>query len=243
LDDLDSALVTFRAVAAMADKNPRKIDAAFRVGDCLAARGDLDGAREEYARLMQGNLPAGINEKAAYKLAEVTFWEGKFEQAKESFDQLVVDFPQGFFVNDALMQSMFLEEGLAADQKALEAYVSALRLAQRREYQRALEVFGQARDSFSTSALGDDMFLQIALLHEKLGRHQEALADLEQMLSEFPQSRLCPHALQRMGEIYELGDLPRARAAYQQVLSDYPRYLFLNEVRRKLRQLEAKEAS
>jgi tetratricopeptide (TPR) repeat protein len=89
------------------------------------------------------------------------------------------------------------------------------------------------------------MFLQIALLHEKLGRHQEALADLEQMLSEFPQSRLCPHALQRMGEIYELGlgDLPRARAAYQQVLSDYPRYLFLNEVRRKLRQLEAKEAS
>jgi tetratricopeptide (TPR) repeat protein len=245
LNEVDSALAAYRILAAGAGGKSRYADAVFRIGDCLTVQGDLTGARYEYQKLSGGDGPEEVREKAAYKLMELSLMEGKFQEAKEGFDQLVRTFPQGFYVNDALIQSMFLEESLSESQEALMAYVEATRLGLQRHYQRSLSEFQRTLDQFPSSKLGDDILIQMALLREKIGQHHEALADLQKLLAEHPQSRLCPEAQRRIGEIYEirLKDLPMAIEAYEQVISNYPRYLFYDEVRKKVRRLRGEGTS
>jgi len=245
LNDVDSALATYRVLAAGAVGMSRYADGVFRIGDCLAVKGDLEGARVMYQQLARGDGPEEVREKAAYKLAELSLLEGKFEEAKEAFDQLVRTFPQGFYVNDALVQYMFLDESLSDSEETLRLYGEAMRLRFQRQYQQGLLAYQRTLDRFPSSSLSDDILMQIALIREEKGQHNEALADLQKLLTDFPESRLCPEAQRRIGEIYELRlkDLPMAIEAYEQVLSHYPRYLFYDEVRKKVRQLRGEGTS
>ncbi|MFC1683347.1 tol-pal system YbgF family protein, partial [Candidatus Zixiibacteriota bacterium] len=243
LGDLDSALATYRILASGAGDGVRAEDAGFRVGDCLVVRMDLEGARTEYDRLAQKSRQEDVREKAAYKLAELTMLEGEFKEAQRQFDDLVKTFPRGFYVNDALVQSMFLDEALSGGQEeVLGAFVTALGLDRRRDYRGALEVYQRALEEFPESFLGSDILFEMARAQETIGQYQQALADLERLIADYPQSRLCPEAQRRIGAIYELrlGDLSLAIKAYEQVLSTYPRYLFLDEVRRKIHQLRGR---
>jgi tetratricopeptide (TPR) repeat protein len=245
LNDVESALGAYRALVMAEEGGVRNAEAHFRVGDCLAVKGDLKGAREEYQRLSQQNIPEDVREKATYKLAQLSFLEGDLEEAKEKFDHLVSSFRQGFYVNDALIYSMFLDEGLTEGKESLQAYVEAMRLGYQRDYHQALAAYQEALVQFPNSSLGDDVLMQMALLKEKIGQHQDALAHLQGLIVDYPESRLCPEAQRRIGQIYELRlkELPMAIEAYEQVLSKYPRYLFLDDVRRKIRQLRREGAS
>jgi TolA-binding protein len=245
LDDLDSALVAYRMLLTEYGKSRRAADAAFRIGDCLAVMGDLESARQEYGRLSARSIPEEVREKAAYKLAELSFLEGDFGKAKEGFEQLAGDFPQGFYVNDALIQALFLSEGLAGDQEVLKAYAGAMRLVLERRYGAALEMFERLQAEYSSDQLADQVLMQTALTRNRIDQHHEALADLQELLARHPDSRLCPDALRRMGEIYEfrLHDLPAARQVYERLLAEYPRYIFIDEVRQKLRRLKGQRAS
>lgn len=245
LNDVESALAIYRALVKEVKKGPRSIDAAFRIGDCLAVKGELEEAQTEYQRLAQGRDPEDVREKAAYKLAELSLLEGGFLEAKERFDQLVREYPQGFFVNDALIYSTFLDQGLTEGQEPLEAYVLAMRLGFQRHYQEALSAYQDALDRFPATVLGAQILMQMASMREQIGRHQEALVDLKKLKTSYPKSRLCPEAQRRIGAIYEhrLQDIPMAIKAYEQLLSDYPRYLFLDDVRKKVRQLKGEGTS
>ena len=166
-------------------------------------------------------------------------------EAKERFDQVVREHPQGFFVNDALIYATFLDQGLAEGQEPLEAYVLAMRLGFQRHYQEALLAYQSTLDQFPATVLGAQILLQMAFTREKIGKHREALADLKNLKASYPESRLCPEAQRRIGEIYErrMQDIPMAIEAYEQLLSDYPRYLFLDDVRKKVRQLKGEGTS
>jgi tetratricopeptide (TPR) repeat protein len=245
MNDLESASEAYRILLSGVGGGARMADAAFRIGDCLVVMGDLEGARIEYQRMAGTQGTEEVREKAAFKLAELSLLEGKFQNSKQGFDELVSSFPQGFYVNDALIKSMFLGDVLSEELEPLKAYIEALRLGVQRQYQQALEVYQKTLQAHPASPLGDDILMQTAFLREKIDQHQEALADLEKLLSDYPHSRLCPEAQRRIGEIYELrlNQLPQAIEAYQKVLSNYPRYLFLDEVRRKVRRLRGEVTS
>jgi len=245
LNDVESALAIYRALVKEVRKGPRSVDAAFRIGDCLAVKGELKEAQAEYQRLAQGQDPEDVREKAAYKLAELSLLEGSFLEAKAGFDKLVREYPQGFFVNDALIYSTFLDQGLIEGQEPLEAYVQAMRLGFQRHYQEALSAYQSALDRFPATALGANIIMQMASMREQIGHHQEALADLKKLKTSYPKSRLCPEAQRHIGAIYErrLQDIPMAIKAYERLLSDYPRYLFIDDVRKKVRQLKGEGTS
>jgi len=127
--------------------------------------------------------------------------------------------------------------------EVLGTFASAVFTVRQQRYHQALEILGQLEVQFPDSPLLDDVLLQKAFIRERVGQHQEALADLEALMTRYPDSRLCAQALRRIGEIYQydVKDLPAARQAYERLLSEYPDYLFLNEVRRTLRALRSPE--
>jgi Flp pilus assembly protein TadD len=65
-------------------------------------------------------------------------------------------------------------------------------------------------------------YLRLGQLYARTGRHQEALAKLNEALKKTPQD---PGLVMASGIIYELiGDIPRAREAYEKVLAINPRF-------------------
>jgi TolA-binding protein len=240
---IDSAQAIYQRLVERYGRSGRAADAAMRIGDCLVIKGDLEGARAAYNRLAYGRGPEQVREEAAFKLAELLFLEGRFGEAREALDTLVESYPQGFSINDALQLSMLLMEASDGQEEALKTFAEASLLVRQRRYRSALETFGRIEMRSPDSPLLDDVLMQTSLIRKRLGRHQEALADLEALMARYPDSRLCARALQRIGEIYqhEIKDLPAARQVYERLLSDYPEYLFLNEVRRTLRSIKGRE--
>ncbi len=237
---IDSAQAAYRRLIDRYGRNSRAADAAVRIGDCLVIKGDVAGARAAYDRLAYGRGPEQVREEAAFKLAELLFLEGRIEESRGALDDLVNAYPQGFSVNDALLLSLLIDEASADGGSALQSYAGAMFLARQRRYREALESFGSIERQFPEGPLMDHVLMQAALVRDQIGRHEEALADLQALMVRYPESRFCPQALRRIGEIYEyhIKDLPAARQAYERLLSDYPNYLFLNEVRRALRRLK-----
>jgi tetratricopeptide (TPR) repeat protein len=240
---IDSAQAAYQRLIDRYGRSARAADAALRIGECLVIKGDMEGARDAYGRLAYGPGPEQVREEAAYRLAELLFLEGRIEESREALDNLVGGYPQGFTVNDALLLSLLIDEASAENESALQTFSGAMLLARQRRYQKALESFERFGEQFPSSPLMDDVLMQRALIRERLGRYDEALADLQDLIAEYPESRLCPQALRHIGEIYEhrLKDLPAARQTYERLLSEYPNYLFLNEVRRTLRRLKGQE--
>ena len=236
----DSAQAAYQRLIDSYGRNSRAADAAVRIGDCLVIKGDVEGARAAYDRLAYGRGPEQVREEAAFRLAELLFLEGRIEESRAALDELVNAYPQGFSVNDALLLSLLIDEVSAENESALQMYAGAMFLARQRRYREALESFRSIEKQLPEGPLRDDVLMQTALVRDHIGLHDEALADLQALMAQYPKSRFCPQALRRIGEIYEyhIKDLPAARQAYERLLSDYPDYLFLNEVRRTLRRLK-----
>ena len=241
---IDSAQAVYQRLIERHGRSARAADAAMRIGDCLVIKADLEGARAAYSRLAYGRGPEQVREEAAFKLAELLFLERRVEESVTALNELVESYPQGFSINDALTLTMLIEEASEGPEEALRTFAEAIFLTRQRRYQEALETFGSIEQRFPDSPLLDDVLIRTALIRGRTGRHEEALADLEALMARYPDSRLCAQALRRIGEIYEhdVKDLPAARQAYERLLSEYPDYLFLNEVRRTLRALSGPEA-
>lgn|GEM_PF-1673021 len=241
---IDSAQAIYQRLIEHYSRSARAADAAVRIGDCLVIKGDVEGARAAYSRLAYGRGPEQVREEAAFKLAELFFLEGRIEEAGEALDELVESYPQGLSINDALTLSMLIMETSDGPEEALRTFAEGVLAVRQRHYERALETFGRIEARFPDNPLLDDVLMRKAVVKERIGRYQEALADLQALMERYPDSRLCAPALRHTGEIYQhhIKDLPAARQAYERLLSEYPGYLFLNEVRRTLRALRTPEA-
>jgi tetratricopeptide (TPR) repeat protein len=81
--------------------------------------------------------------------------------------------------------------------------------------------------------------LELANLERERGRVDAALAQLDRIVLDQPDGRLAPRALALRGEILatDRRDAAAARREYERLLVQYPDYLFVTEIRQRLREL------
>lgn len=241
--NLREAIEAFSTVLTKFPKGPQRFQAMFRLSDCLIAKGDITGAKEKiYQAMQEGKLQNGIVEQALFKLAELDFMEGKFDEALRKFNEVVGgsggDF-QGDYINDALEYILLIEEN-QEQPEALLLYAQALNLIKMRKYLKAIEKLKTLVDNYPKAPLNDRVFLQIGELNRLQGKFKEAIRAYQRLIDGFPQSTLCDLAQERIGEVYErdLKDIPKAQQAYELVLTKYPDSLLADSVRKRIRRLE-----
>jgi len=240
---LKGAIEAYSTILTKYPKSPQRFQAMFRLGDCLIAQGDMTGAKEKIQQAMQeGKLQNGIVEQALFKLAELDFMEGNFDEALKKFNGVVGssggDF-QGDYVNDALEYILLIEENQKQPEVLL-LYAQALNLIKMRKYPEAIEKLKNLVDSYPQAPLNDRVFLQIGELNRLQGKFKEAIRAYQMLIDRFPQSTFCDLAQKRIGEVYErdLKDIPKAQQAYELVLTKYPDSLLADSIRKKIRRLE-----
>jgi tetratricopeptide (TPR) repeat protein len=240
LFDLDGSRSALENITRAYGMFPAVADeATLRLGDVYLWAGDMEKAAAEYKLLAgRGVLVNQLQETAALRLAELDYFQKKFQDALTKLKSLTRN-ASSDVTNDALSLQIFIQENLQPTDAALKEYAQADLLRRRLKLPDALAAFQSIAQTYSTSDIADDALLSTGELLSRLDRSADALAAYEKLLKDFPESILLDRALMKMGEVYNKGmkDPLKAIAAYQRLLEQFPNSIYAAEARKRIREL------
>lgn len=241
--DAQTALTAYRSLLAVAPKTPRREDALFRIADCHVARGSLLDAIAQYTMILDpqksGLSGDTAQERARYRLAEMTLFQGNLDEAVKQFNEVAELFPGSPYANDALEWSLLIEEARQAGDEAVHAFLDGRLLERQYRSGDALDAYKRFLNRYPDGPISDLAILEIGALLDELDKPLEAIAAWRDLIERYPASRYAPEAQRRIAEAYELRlqNISQAIAEYETVLVEYPDYLYNDAIRRKIRDL------
>ena len=183
--DNKQAVEAFRRLIADHPQSTHLAEANFHVGEQQYADGDYAAASASFQAASQGMVRAEIAEQALHKWAWSQFRQGQLPKAREGFAEQLKKYPQGAFAKDA-------------------RFMQAECLFRQDDFEAALTAFTAARAEPPAAA---PMQL-LLMLHggqsaAKLNRWPEALAFLEKLPEQQPNSPLLPEILFERGRAWQ----------------------------------------
>ncbi|MCJ7577119.1 MAG: tetratricopeptide repeat protein [candidate division Zixibacteria bacterium] len=235
----DGAFLSYQQVISNYPKSDRFADALVRRGDCLMIKGNLDSAALLFENALNDPKASSKEEEIRFKLTEIDFYQGDFEKALEGYNREVSDFPKGLYVNNSLERIVIISENQSLDRYLLSVFAQALL----EELQGQLDSATSKLEkiiSAKSATLSDKAQFEKAEIYRKEKKFSSSLDALRELIEKYPQSFYCAKAQKLIGDIfcYDLEDKPKAIQAYEKVLKDYGRSLFVDEVREKLKELK-----
>jgi len=218
------------------------------LGESYLAAGDTLRGRVVLTSLGRDPRFRQAGGHAHYHLARLDLAEGHFATARDRFAVIALDNPGASYANDALNLGLIIAEEMenptgGPDILALYSPSVYYDLIVQPEAQvRALENFvaeaGRRLDMSAPQHLYEKVLFELALVYAEHERIQESLALLQRVVLEHPDGRYPGRALQLRGELLQAGGRgTAARSAWEQLLAQYPNYLFGDDVRDHLKTL------
>jgi tetratricopeptide (TPR) repeat protein len=235
----DEAFLSFQKVISNYPESKEFADALVRRGDCLMVQGNLDSAAVLFDKAVNDPRAESKQEEIKFKLTEINFYQGNFEEALEGYNRQVSDFPKGLYVNNSLERIVIIGDNQSLDRYLLSVFAQALLEEFQGEYDSALVKLEQIISAKSVN-LSDKAQFQKAQIYRQEKKFSSSLDVFQELIEKYPQSFYCAQAQKLIGDIYryDLVDEPKAIQAYEKVLKDFPRSLFVDEVREKLKELK-----
>lgn len=235
LFDLDGALNAFNRLKNIPSVSNISNDAVIKIGDIQIARNDLAIARKEYDRLRRISLVV-YQEQAAFKLAELDYFEAKFDSALSILKMFNTNLNTDL-TNDALQLQYFIQENNISAPQALTEFAKADLLMRQRKYSESLVQFQDIVKQYSTALLVDDAMMKIGELHLLLNHPNEAIAAFRFTADSIQLSILKDRAQFRIAEIFQtlLKNKTQAIEAYEKLLAQFPNSLYAEESRKRIR--------
>ncbi len=262
---LDEAREAWERLASVADGDAMHAAAArWGMADWLFAAGRLDEAEQAYAELLGGEsvtaqdwvpplppafggLPglvgipfedAWMEPGPAYvalQMAEIALRRGEIEQATDRFRLLVREHADSDYANDALERLVFIRENLDGEGRSEGAYIEALSLRDRGEYDRAETLLVELAGTRG-EPLADDALMLLAEMQAERGNARDAAETWLSVAERFPESLLAPRALLSAARLLgdDVGDAAAAAQALRQVLDEHPESAAAHEARAEL---------
>ncbi len=227
----------------------QEVDATFRLADCYLKQGNLEKAIQVVQSIL--HLPylhaaqkRNLREKAQFKLAQLYFFKKDFQSAQAKLADLLktsADHYDSPYVNDAIELQLFIRNNESQFPGALSGYARGMCLEKQGKAEAAVDTLLKTVADFHNAPLADRALLEAGKLKEKLKDPYGAIRIYEMLVTGYPKSVYADLAQKNIGEIYErdIKDLDKARQTYESVLIQYPNSVLADELRAKLRRLEA----
>jgi TolA-binding protein len=240
LGDLENARIALETVVKKYSQFPGAYtEATLRLGDVFIALGRLEDAAAAFKRVA-GTGPAisPQQERAALRLAELDYFQGKFQEAQAKLKSLTTN-PASDATNDALGLQIFIQENLQSAPPALADYARADLLARQQKLSESLDRFQALLTAYPKSDLVDETLISIGDLYTRMGRYADADSAYTRLIDNYPESIVLDRTMMKLGEVYEFGakDIPKAIAAYQRLLEKFPNSIYVSEARKRVRAL------
>jgi tetratricopeptide (TPR) repeat protein len=218
------------------------------LGECYFAAGDTSRGRTVLTGLGRDPQFREAAGHAHYHLARLDLAEGHFATARDRFAVVAMDNPAAPYANDSLDLGLAIAEEMdnpTGGPAILQLYARSVYfdlVVMPEERVRALEEFvsqaAQRLDLQEKQHLLERGRFELAMAHASAGRADQALARFTEVINEHPDGRYPGQALvQRARLLRRIGRPDEARGDLEQLLAQYPDYLFIDDVRDELRNL------
>lgn len=235
LFDLDRALAAFRVVERMREAGDLMLYARLNGARILTSQNRLGQSRSVYISLTTVSV-APVHDAAVFELAELDYFETKFDTAAAVFMVLGEDV-RSDLANDALKHLYFIRENRSSAPAALAGFAAADLLVRQRKYSEALERFQEVRRLYPAALLQDLALLRVGELSLAVGRTDSALAAFRFLADSMQASIVRDRALLLSAEVHERvrGDREKALAAYEELLERFPASIYAQQSRQRIR--------
>lgn len=200
--------------------------------------GDLKRSRQEYQEIRALRHNAELTEELDFNLALLSLFEHNYDSCSLALKKLMVDFPQGYYINDAVQLSFVISQAGEA-RELLDSFAGALLAQKMKQYDSTVSRFVSLADA-ENKALADIALYRLAEIVLQNGDSTGAIKFVDRMESEHPESYYFPYGLKIKADVLlsKPDSIAQLKIIYKRLLENYQNYPFINEVREKLRRLE-----
>ncbi len=209
------------------------------MGDIYLYLNKLEEAINSYQKVVSSHpktSPTSQLEYAEYKTAEIIYYQGELDSALTLFKKIALNTGSDVS-NDAIEKIVIIEKN-----KHLTAALKTFALAELKELQtntkEAIDLYKQLAIEYKGEDLSELSFLRAGKILIKNKDFPNARQLLTQFIEIYPESIYGDLALLHLGNSYmEEGLKESAIQTFTTILSKYPRSIYLQEVRDKIRKL------
>lgn len=207
----------------------------------LLSQGKLDEATNKFKRATAEQLSTDNKEEIDYYLSLIQFFKKDYDSSQAGFNKLLVDYPKGYFVNDALKLIMLIDDA-GDNREILYDYSNALLFEQKNQPDSTIYYLDKVAKT-SQPGLADLALYRLMSAYLAQSDTTSVLSTIERVEAEFPESYYRPFCIKTKADIYlEQKKVEPASELYKKLLLEYPNYPFISEVRDILRGLESGSA-
>lgn len=238
--DYDRANELLQEVTSRFPDTQEAVEARLALGELAILQNDLPRARAAFTQL-ETQLRIGERaERARLALAQLDFYEGNFDMALSRTSAMQRNTATDV-ANNAIELRLILSENQGPDTLsiALRHFARAELLQRQRHHEDALETLDALLASHQGHPITPLARFRRAAALRHLERPAEALAVLDALPRDFPDSYLADRALFAAAEVHEreLQDTQAAIEGYMHLLSRFPGSLLAPEARARIRRL------
>lgn len=239
LANYDSARAYFNVVINDYSVPPFNYEAWIERARLSVIDGKLDSAKAELETIRGTKLTGDFNELIDFTLAQIAFFERRYGEANLAFRKLIEDYPRGFYVNDALINTLIIMEASETAPEALSLYSGALYSEYRMQTDSVEKILGDLINLGDTPLTGLAGY-KLASSFVGSGDTSRALETIDNIEKNYAQNYFFPYCLKLRGEIYanKIDKRKDAAEIFKTILDKYRFYPFTGEVREKLQSLE-----
>jgi len=235
----DSARVYFDSAAYFYKFTPVRFAARLETARLHLILGQLDSAGTVFSELyVEGDMEER-RELIAYNLAMIWFYKKEFDNADIAFRKIINEFPRGYYINDALINSLIIREAQQSYPDALGLYSGAMLYTARMMPDSVEKTYRDIINMGRTSLTGLTM-LRLAEHYRQYDDISGALDIIETMAADYAEDYFYPYTLKLKGEILsdDPARLDEAADIYRDLLQNYSGYPFTGEIREALQDVE-----
>jgi len=239
LNDLSGAVETLNTLIDMPGANSYvRANAKLDLGDYYLMQGEVWESTLLYSQVDKDFKEDFLGEKARFKNAKLSYYNGDFEWAQEQFD-ILKSATTKLISNDAIDLSVFIMDNANLDTTylPLQMYAEAELLLFQNKEREAYGKFDQIISQFPDHSLEDDVYFAKAehLLQQK--KYDEATFFYQKIIDNFPEDIRADNALFALAQIQEqqVGDEASAQQLYEKIFLEYSDSTFAIEARKRFR--------
>ncbi len=180
-----------------------------------------------------------VKEVAAFDLVELALFGGDIDVATEGYAKFAKQYRRGYLTNDAISRGLLIRDNLGGGHEPLQHYGRAAMWLRLAAPDSALAACRALLGAFPDGDLKDDVYLMMGDAAVQTATPETALPFYQALVDSLPETPHQVTAQMRIGHYYSdtVRDVPRAIAAYEEVLVRFPESLEAAEARKILQVL------
>lgn len=210
------------------------------LGDYYLMSGDVWEATLLYSQVDKAMKDEPLGEEARFKNAKLAYYRGDFSLAQGQMEVLKAATSE-LVANDALDLSVFITDNLGLDSvlEPMNLFATADLQVFQNDIPQAIETLQLLSKKYPAHKLTDDIYFMRYKIDLKQNEIDSAIAHLEYIRQNYAYDLLADDAIFKLGEIYQFfkKDLENAKLCYEQIVLNYNSSLYVNEARKRFREL------